>query len=65
MADNRVDEGDPCVDPECTGVYEFGEVENCSCHISPPCSACMDRPVRCSMCKYEPDEPREPQEPQP
>lgn len=37
----------------CQGTMEFSKVENCSCHISPPCSACVDNPLVCSECEAE------------
>lgn len=50
------EEGDIC--PEChKGVLEYSPVENCSCHINPPCSACTDRFLLCPDCNFEPDEP--------
>jgi hypothetical protein len=43
-------EGDQC--KECSiGVMEI-EVENCSCHISPPCSSCVDAPLVCNKCGF-------------
>ena len=46
-------EGDPC--PQC-GESTVKEIENCSCHISPPCSACVDALLFCRKCGWE-DEP--------
>ena len=47
-----MDEGDKC--PAChEGIMEPDEVENCSCHIDPPCSACVDNLMVCSICGYE------------
>jgi hypothetical protein len=41
------EEGDPC--PECkTGTMIPDEIENCACHINPPCSACTDNPLICN-----------------
>lgn len=34
----------------CAGTMELPEPENCSCHISPPCSACVDREFTCATC---------------
>lgn len=28
-------------------------VENCSCHISPPCHRCVDAPMVCQACDHE------------
>lgn len=44
------EEGDECVNKKCTGYYEFREVEECSCHINPPCGACAENPLVCSIC---------------
>lgn len=46
-------EGDSC--PECVeGVLGFEPVRDCSCHINPPCSACVDNPLVCNNCGYSP-----------
>lgn len=50
------EEGDAC--PECgSGKLAYPPVENCSCHINPPCSACADRVLTCGECGFEPEEP--------
>jgi len=41
-------EGDKC--PDCGGVFGYKPVKNCSCHIHPPCSACVDNPLVCLNC---------------
>lgn len=47
-----------CGRAACAGVIERHEVENCSCHISPPCSACVDTQNFCPECDWEEcDEP--------
>ncbi len=47
-----MEEGENC--PECKkGVMILGEVENCSCHIDPPCSACVDNLLICNACDFE------------
>ena len=47
-------EGDHC--PECDeGLLEYQSVENCSCHISPPCNACVTNPLRCPLCGWKED----------
>ncbi len=43
-------EGVECRDPKCTGTLEFPPVENCSCHINPPCSACTLVELECTVC---------------
>jgi hypothetical protein len=50
------EEDDRC--PECgKGKLYYPPVENCSCHINPPCSACTDNKLICDKCGYEPEEP--------
>lgn len=45
-------EGDEC--PECdAGALLRAVPEDCSCHISPPCSACIDAPLVCDECGEE------------
>ena len=47
-----LEEGETC--PECEiGVMGYEEVENCSCHIHPPCSACVEQLLTCLKCSYE------------
>lgn len=49
----HIAEGDQCPDPACSGTMQFRPVENCSCHISPPCFACTTNPLVCSECGEE------------
>ena len=50
------EEGDKC--PECCeGILYYPPVQNCTCHINPPCSACTDRQLECDKCGYQPEEP--------
>lgn len=50
------EEGDRC--PEChEGNLYYPPVQNCTCHINPPCSACTDRQLECDKCGYQPEEP--------
>lgn len=37
----------------CCGRMDIGEVENCSCHISPPCVDCTSAPLVCPECGAE------------
>lgn len=47
-----LEEGDFC--PVCAiGILEYSPVENCSCHINPPCSGCTDNNLKCLECGYE------------
>ena len=45
-------EGDTCLRDGCTGVIVLDPAENCSCHIHPPCSACMEPRERCPGCGW-------------
>jgi len=49
--------GDPCAVCTCTGTIQCGvdirPVEGCSCHISPPCDACVNDPMICDGCGRE------------
>lgn len=49
----KLEEGDKCPTYKCIGELVFKEVENCSCHINPPCSACVDNPLVCLDCNFE------------
>jgi len=37
----------------CSGTLQLADAENCSCHISAPCSSCFERPLVCSFCGWE------------
>lgn len=52
-----LEEGDTCPEIECDGKLYYPLVENCSCHINPPCSACVDNRLKCDKCGCEPEEP--------
>jgi len=43
-------EGDKCPDKKCNGELEYPDVEGCSCHINPPCRACIENELICSEC---------------
>ncbi len=50
------EENDRC--PQCKdGKLTYPPVENCSCHLSAPCSACVDNKLACDICGFQPDEP--------
>lgn len=50
------EEGDVC--PKCRkGIIDWPPVENCSCHIDPPCSACTSRLLACPKCGWEDERP--------
>ena len=49
----KCEEGNIC--PECkVGKLIYPPTENCSCHISPPCAACVDKVIECSECGWSP-----------
>lgn len=45
--------GEACNRNDCNGVIEEHPVENCSCHISPPCSQCVEPREYCPACEWE------------
>nr|AGY30877.1 hypothetical protein [uncultured bacterium] len=53
MMDYGTCEGDTCKRRGCKGVIETHPVENCSCHIAPPCSACTAPRNYCPVCDWE------------
>jgi hypothetical protein len=48
--------GDRCNRNGCDGEIELDPVVDCSCHIDPPCGACVDRLARCPVCDWRSDE---------
>lgn len=46
-------DGDTCNRNGCDGIIVFNEPEGCSCHISPPCSACENAGSSCPKCGWE------------
>lgn len=50
-------EGQWCPIPSCKGTMEWSRRygESCSCHISAPCSACMNMIMKCTHCGHELD----------
>ncbi|NWE68985.1 hypothetical protein HX857_09730 [Pseudomonas gingeri] len=53
MSDFGYCEGDTCLRNGCKGVIQMREAENCSCHISPPCSACTAPRHFCDACEWD------------
>ena len=45
-----LEEGDDCSVFECSGTMEYPPVEDCSCHISPPCFNCVENQLVCNKC---------------
>lgn len=48
-----LEEGDNCQFEDCDGKMGYEPVVNCSCHINPPCGACVDNPLVCLTCGWE------------
>jgi hypothetical protein len=46
-------EGEKCGRDGCGGIIEEREVENCACHINPPCSACTTPREHCESCGWQ------------
>lgn len=46
------EEGDKCREAGCSGVLGYERVEGCSCHIAPPCHACVSNPLTCPVCGW-------------
>lgn len=46
-------DGDTCNRLVCIGIITEHPVEGCSCHISPPCSACTSPRGYCPRCGWE------------
>jgi hypothetical protein len=49
----KPEEGMPCPHTGCDGELEFQPVENCSCHINPPCPGCVEQTLWCPTCGWE------------
>jgi len=54
------EEGDTCNRDKCEGVISIHKSENCSCHISPPCSSCTAPRNYCPVCEWEESEEEKP-----
>lgn len=46
------EEGAVCGRDGCDGVIAQREVENCSCHLHPPCHNCMEDRTYCPVCGW-------------
>lgn len=46
-------EGDVCRRNYCNGIVQMRKAVNCSCHISPPCSACTAPRHFCDTCQWD------------
>jgi hypothetical protein len=49
-------EGESCNRNGCTGIIELHPIDGCSCHINPPCSACVGQTAFCQQCGWDEDE---------
>ena len=50
-----LEEGDRCPEKMCRGIMNFVRQDSCSCHINPPCSACVNALLVCSDCGFVDD----------
>jgi outer membrane murein-binding lipoprotein Lpp len=46
-------EGDVCGRDECPGILAHPPVKDCTCHLSPPCNACVENLLTCSVCGWD------------
>jgi hypothetical protein len=51
-AEPGYEEGGVCNRNGCTGIIAEHPVENCSCHIDPPCGACTTPREYCPVCDW-------------
>lgn len=49
------EEGAMCKRGGCAGMLFYDRAQNCNCHISPPCHACVDNPLTCTDCGWVED----------
>lgn len=56
MSTDAPEEGDACTVGGCAGRLEALTGRDCSCHVSPPCSSCVDTGLRCGTCDATPEE---------
>lgn len=47
------EEGETCGRDQCKGIIKESALEGCSCHISPPCSACTTDRCYCPDCDWQ------------
>jgi hypothetical protein len=45
-------EGEKCNRSGCGGIIVLDPIENCSCHVSAPCSACIGQSCSCPKCGW-------------
>jgi hypothetical protein len=51
--------GELCNRNGCKGIIEEHEKGGCSCHITPPCSACVEPRAFCPVCEWDDKEEQE------
>lgn len=51
-------EGEICRRNRCTGIVKESPVDNCSCHITAPCSQCTSPRAYCEVCGWDESEDR-------
>ncbi len=56
MSDKMPDEGDSCKFAECSGHYVYKPNGECTCHLAPPCEACVTSKLVCDTCGEQADE---------
>lgn len=52
--------GAVCNRDGCKGIMEYIRQGACSCHINPPCSACVEAPLMCPLCGAEVEQELDP-----
>lgn len=55
--DHGLVEGDACLRNGCKGTIHRYDEPNCSCHISPACSNCVNAVYQCNECEFITDPP--------
>lgn len=48
-----ISEDEVCNRDGCKGIMKREKEGSCSCHINPPCSACVDAHLVCSVCGFD------------
>jgi hypothetical protein len=48
------EEGDRCDMEDCPGVLEYMREGDCYCHLVPPCHSCVEAPLTCAHCGWQP-----------
>ena len=51
------EEGEICNRDGCKGKMGYEPVRDCSCHLYPPCSRCVDNPLVCLECEADAEQP--------